>query len=142
MGDSFYTCEFQSTLKEMGKVLPCALECLEKNGWITAEQSFYARLCLEEALINAITHGNGRDPERKVLIEMFDEGECCRIRVIDEGQGFELAAVPKRAVDDLGGRGLLLIKSFMKDVCYDQEERCLYMILPKKGLGKGGETNE
>ena len=84
---------------------------------------FSVRLALEEALVNAIKHGNGMDPEKSVYVECCVDAERVRIVIRDEGEGFEPADVPDPTAEENlerpCGRGIMLMKSFMDFVEYD-----------------------
>jgi len=126
----------------MGPALEGALSALRKHGWVDDSQLFYAHLCLEEALVNAITHGNHCDPKRKVRLEMAEEEGACVIRVWDEGRGFSVTEVPPPDCESEGGRGLCLIEYCMDDVYYDEREHCLVMRMGRKTLSKGVSNHE
>lgn len=136
----FYSAEFASTLDVLGDAIQDALEALMEDGWIDDDQVFYARLCLEEALVNAITHGNQSDNSRKVRIEMAQEAksDMCCIRVCDEGPGFKPEDIHLPSGTALNGRGVCLIRHCMESVKYDAKHHCLEMRMRRKGLCRGG----
>ena len=84
---------------------------------------FAVRLALEEALSNAIKHGNQLDPDKKVTVKFYVEPEKIQIIITDQGQGFDPTAVPDPTTDehleDPSGRGITLILAYMDDVAYN-----------------------
>jgi serine/threonine-protein kinase RsbW len=80
------------------------------------------QLALQEALVNAVKHGNADDRAKRIQIDYSVTATEVRIRIADEGSGFDPAAVPDpTAPENLftpGGRGLLLIRKFMSRVEY------------------------
>lgn len=127
----------------MPEAVEDALASLAEHGWIEGEEEFYARLCLEEAMVNAITHANGEDPGRRVQLRLYDEGAQCRIEVQDEGTGeFSPEAVPEPDPAQLRGRGLKLIRYFMNHVDYSQEDRVLTMRFRHNAFANGGNCYE
>ncbi len=84
---------------------------------------FGVRLALEEALVNAIKHGNGMDPDKQVHIDCRFEDDRVRIVIEDEGGGFDVEAVPDPTADENlekpGGRGIMLMRSFMSTIEYN-----------------------
>ncbi len=84
---------------------------------------FGVRLALEEALVNAIKHGNGMDPDKQVHIDCRFEVDRVRIVIEDEGGGFDVEAVPDPTSDENldkpGGRGIMLMRSFMSAIEYN-----------------------
>jgi serine/threonine-protein kinase RsbW len=81
---------------------------------------FGIRLALEEALVNAIKHGNQMDEGKRVyvryriLLERFDVG------VTDEGPGYDPGDVPdplsEENLERPSGRGLFLMRHYMTEV--------------------------
>jgi len=130
-----------SDLSQMSATIRGALSVLEEHGWLKADGQFELHLCLEEALVNAINHGNRGNPGLSVSIEILEKDGTCCIRVHDEGAGFHPAEVPEPDASTEGGRGICLIKHFMDSVKYIPELQCLEMCFRKKGC-KGAKTNE
>jgi len=81
---------------------------------------FAIRLAVEEALVNAIKHGNGSDPGKKVRIDYEIDMERVRIRIEDEGPGFDPGTVPDPTdpeyLERPCGRGLMLMRHYMSGV--------------------------
>lgn len=128
MKNRFFSKEFSSTTASVGEALTEALGVLHERGWCTDEDNFCVRLCIEEALVNAVVHGNKNEPKRIVRIDMFEDGDCCRIRVRDEGEGFNPESVSMPGLDQMGGRGVCLIKHYMDDVQFNCGDHCLEMV--------------
>lgn len=95
---------------------------MEANAW-PMRDCFGVRLALEEALVNAIKHGNRMDPDKKVYIACELSTDEIRIVIEDQGEGFKIEEVPDPTEDDNlekpGGRGIMLIRSFMTEVGYN-----------------------
>jgi serine/threonine-protein kinase RsbW len=83
---------------------------------------FSIKLALEEALVNAIKHGNQMDPDKNVHVSYSVTPERFDIRIVDEGPGFNPDDVPDPTLPEnlerCCGRGLLLIRKFMTEVSY------------------------
>jgi serine/threonine-protein kinase RsbW len=83
---------------------------------------FSIRLALEEALVNAIKHGNQLDPAKKVHIACGFRHDRFEIAIADEGPGFNPEEVPdplcEENLERPCGRGLFLIRHYMTDVTY------------------------
>lgn len=138
----FFCEEFPSSLDRVGEILERALASLRQEDWTAPDQEFYARLCLEEALVNAVKHGNHNDCGRQIRLVMTERNNCCEIRVYDEGQGFVPEDILKPSPHEPGGRGVCLIRYCMGNVTYDRSEGCLIMTMAREGLCKGGQGNE
>jgi serine/threonine-protein kinase RsbW len=85
---------------------------------------FGVRLALEEALVNAIKHGNGLDPNKQVHVVCQISAEKVRIVIEDEGDGFRPQDVPDPTEDENlekpCGRGIMLMKAFLSVVEYNE----------------------
>jgi serine/threonine-protein kinase RsbW len=85
---------------------------------------FGVRLALEEALVNAIKHGNGLDPNKEVQVTCQISQEKVRVVIEDEGPGFRLQDVPDPTEDENlekpGGRGIMLMRAFLSVVEYNE----------------------
>jgi serine/threonine-protein kinase RsbW len=92
---------------------------------------FAIKLALEEALVNAIKHGNRMDRTKKISISYRICSDKFEIRIIDEGKGFNPKDVPDPlAAENLErpcGRGLLLMRHYMTEVVYDPPGNRLFM---------------
>lgn len=78
---------------------------------------FSVRLALEEALANAVKHGNCRDESKKFNVRCQANSEQIEIEVCDEGSGFTQEQIPSPTDGDgllnANGRGLALMERFM-----------------------------
>ena len=72
---------------------------LEKRQY-TSRDVFGVRLSLEEAITNAIRHGNGNDKSLDVLISCEITDDLLRVEVEDQGPGFKPDAVPDPTADE------------------------------------------
>ena len=95
------------------------LDELRRQDW-EEKDVFGVHLAVEEALVNAIKHGNQEDPAKLVMVQTHVSATVVKIEVTDEGGGFDPEAVPDPTDDENleapSGRGLMLMKSFMSSV--------------------------
>jgi serine/threonine-protein kinase RsbW len=108
---------------------------------------FAIHLALEEAFINAVKHGNKMDPEKEIKIKYSVAPEKIEISMADEGQGFNPNVVPDPRYGEnlykIGGRGLLLMRSYMDTVEFNKRGNRVRMVRykerpnPKKTESKG-----
>jgi len=103
-------------------VLEELLNRLENEPW-TSRDMFGIRLALEEAVVNAIKHGNRLDPDKTVHVICRSTEDKIWIQVSDQGPGFDPEAVPDCRDDDRidvpNGRGIMLMRNFMSRVEYN-----------------------
>ena len=120
-----------NTLEQGYRVADALLESLQGKGYSEATV-FAVRLAIEEALNNAIRHGNAMDPAKtaELVYEVTDERVDIRIR--DEGPGFNYQDVPDPTLDENldkpTGRGLMLIRAYMDTVEYNEKGNELHMV--------------
>ena len=92
----------------------------------------HMQLALEEAIINAIKHGN-REDEDKVVKIVCDLGpDRAKVVIRDQGEGFDPEDVPdptaEENLDKASGRGILLMRSFMTELSYADGGRQLTLV--------------
>ncbi|MGB7160091.1 MAG: ATP-binding protein [Tepidisphaeraceae bacterium] len=107
------------------------LDAVEKAGF-NSQSTFAIKLALEEALINAIKHGNKLDLKKSVHIEASVSPNVTEITIEDEGPGFERSSVPdptlEENLDKCSGRGILLMEAYMNRVEWSRGGRRVHMV--------------
>ena len=112
------------------------------EGWdLNEETNHWILMALREALANAIKHGNGQDLAKRVHLEMEVKDHMLRIRIRDEGTGFD----PGKVVDPLApenrlktsGRGIFYMKTFMDEVRFSRADGGGMEIVLTKDLTQG-----
>lgn len=100
------------------------LEAMGERGWSPTEM-FRVQLAYEEAIVNAIRHGNRFAEDKTVDVIMQCDGEEILIQITDMGQGFDPSTIPDPRDEDRlevpGGRGVMLINELMSQVCYNEQ---------------------
>lgn len=83
----------------------------------------YANLmtCLNEAITNAIYHGNKQDPDKKVFVNLeVVNNKRLMFTIADEGNGFDFTNIPDPTnlenLEKLTGRGVYIMKR-LADQC-------------------------
>lgn len=127
-----------SELTQIPQVQKAILDQVTACGY-TEDTIFAIRLAVEEALSNAIRHGNCGDPAKKVTVEFTVTPERTEIRICDEGCGFEPEALPDPTLDENlcrpHGRGVMLMHAYMNEVRFNQRGNCVTMVkIPEKGV--------
>jgi len=84
---------------------------------------FAIHLAAEEAIVNAIVHGNRLDEAKKVHVSCEVSREHVLLEITDEGDGFDPAQVPDCTLEERlsvpSGRGVMLMRSFMTRIAYN-----------------------
>lgn len=115
-----------SDLSAATEVQRAIMDAVAAHGY--SENGIFAiKLSLEEALVNAIKHGNKLDPKKRVRVQANVDDKQCEIVIEDQGPGFDRAKVPDPTADEnltkCSGRGLLLIEAYMTSVQYSKGGR-------------------
>jgi serine/threonine-protein kinase RsbW len=104
------------------------------------KEIFGIRLALEEAIVNAIKHGNQMDRGKSVQVRyriLVDRFEAV---VIDEGPGYNPIDLPDPLAEEnlerASGRGLFLIKHYMTDVTIHPPGNRVAMCKMRNGNGR------
>lgn len=118
--------------KDIGhQVIEELLAALTEAGWDGGE-FFHVQMAVEEAMINAITHGNQEADDKLVEIEFKVAVEAAYIRLKDEGEGFCPSELPDPRDDDhlecTNGRGVMLMKEMMSEVSFNESGNEVIMV--------------
>lgn len=119
-----------SELAHGSRVLEEIIERLEGHEW-TSHDVYSVRLALDEAIVNAIKHGNCLDEKKCVRIACKLSPQGLWVEITDEGPGFKPEEVPDCTCDENlevpSGRGLMLMRCFMSRVEFSQQGNCVTM---------------
>jgi serine/threonine-protein kinase RsbW len=98
------------------------------------------RVGLTEALANAMLYGNGRDPSKRVKVEVAFQGSTITARVTDEGAGFNPRHLPDPTcpanILKAEGRGIFLMRKLLDEVYFNDRGNCVTLVLrlpPSRG---------
>jgi serine/threonine-protein kinase RsbW len=138
VSEAYFSEVFPSDFESMAAAIERTVLAMRAHGNMDAVAESRIRLCIEEALVNAIRHGNQCDPSRSVLIAAAEEDGLYAIRVCDEGRGFHPGCITVPEAERLGGRGLCLIRHYMDEVEFIPDEGCLVMRF-RPGVMKEGD---
>lgn len=98
---------------------------------------FAVKMALEEALVNAIKHGNQMDAAKVVTVEYLVRPERFDVRITDQGAGFDPDDVPDPTdpdnIERPCGRGLLLIRYYMTEVAFHDKGSTIAMSKLRNG---------
>jgi serine/threonine-protein kinase RsbW len=104
------------------RIMEELLDQLASHGWPQADV-FAIHLAVEEAITNAIVHGNKLDESKTVHVACCVSPELVRIEVTDQGPGFDPKSIPdctlEERLDVPNGRGVMLMRSFMTRLEYN-----------------------
>ncbi len=112
-------------------MIDAVLEALVGPGYLGDDDEPMLAICLDEAIANAIRHGNKQDRERPVDLRVFLDEERWFVVIDDQGAGFDPGAVPD-PTSDAGlmaesGRGLRIMNAWLDQLTYFRDGRTILM---------------
>jgi serine/threonine-protein kinase RsbW len=119
--------EIRSTLESLDLVQTVTEDIAREFGF-DEDAVHWMSVAVRESVVNAITHGNQRDPDKLVFIDYTadraTEPQELVVRVRDQGHGFDPDEIgdplaPENVLKS-GGRGIFLIRQFMDDVALER----------------------
>ncbi len=128
---TFQVMTFPGDLRSARKAADAVLEEV-KTARYTVEAAFAIKLALEEAIINAIRHGNGSDPSKTITMRYAVSPRKCAIVICDQGSGFDPDQVPDctnaERLSLPHGRGIMLMRAYMNRVAYREHGAEVYLM--------------
>ncbi len=130
-----------STLQAVKSPEAEIMAALHRCGY-DADTIFAIKLAFEEAVTNAVKHGNHSDPSKRVFLRWYVDPDRVVLMVRDQGCGFCPAEVPDPTADENlerpSGRGIMLMQSYMTRVLYNPagNEVWMYKDNPARARGK------
>ena len=123
-------------LRLIGNLAEVVARTLENYSGDREDLAYHLNLVLTEAMVNAIEHCPSSKNGHPIRVCIYIEGKELHILVYDQGQGFDLEAVPAPDFNALNerGRGIYLIRSLMDKVAYRRTE-CGNVLEMHKKLG-------
>ncbi len=120
-------------LRLVGNIAELIAKELDQAGADRDALAYHLNLVLTEAMTNAIQYAPS-DPKNTVRICISIDNTDLLVRVYDQGQGFDLQAVPTPDFSELQerGRGIFFIRSLMDSVEYRRTESGNVLEMRKK----------
>ncbi|MHC4063482.1 MAG: ATP-binding protein [Planctomycetota bacterium] len=119
--DSLKVIEIPSTLSDAKKPEEIILREVIRCGY-SEDAAFAIKLALEEAMTNAVKHGNRNDDTKRIVVRYCVTPDRAVILVRDEGQGFSPDGVPDPTQPDRlplpNGRGIMLMRAYMTELLF------------------------
>jgi serine/threonine-protein kinase RsbW len=114
--------DFRSSF-ELVDLVQTVFETLADQVGFDSDSAHWMSVAIRESVTNAVRHGNKMDPSKRVTVRFEIDGPEFRIYVEDQGEGFDVAALPDPLAEEnllrANGRGIFFMKSFMDDVVYN-----------------------
>lgn len=130
---SRHVLELPNDLGAIERSVDFLLERCRDAGFDDGRLRLNLRVGVAEALANAMMYGNRRDPAKRVVLEAWCGRDEVRIRVTDEGRGFDPGTIPDPTLPDnrtrTCGRGVFLIRQLMDRVEFNDQGNSIEMFL-------------
>lgn len=98
-----------------------------------SDACFCLRLAMDEAIINAITHGNRKIEQKDVRIVALCDNDRIAITVQDEGDGFDQSALvdptQEPYLHKTSGRGVYLIQQFTHEIQFNEKGNAITFVI-------------
>jgi serine/threonine-protein kinase RsbW len=109
-----------------------SVDCAESEALEVARRSGFRETILEriglavhEIMMNAVVHGTGCNPHKKVVITISRTSDKLKIVIADEGKGFDPDHLPDPLCPEGllrgSGRGVYLARAFMDEFCVQRD---------------------
>jgi serine/threonine-protein kinase RsbW len=119
-----------SIIDHLHTVLNYLIERTTRLGLVQSTSNLF--VALDEAIANAIKHGNKSDPEKIVTIIAELTPSEATFTIIDQGDGFDLSNLPDPTDPEYimrpCGRGVMLIYHIMDEVRYNTRGNKVIMV--------------
>lgn len=126
-----FSVKIPSDTKYIRKVSAEIEDFLKSNG-VNEEAIFDIRLSIEEAVKNAIIHGNKNRKDAPVYITYSLKNGKFSAEIQDQGSGFNPGSLPDPTEGDnlykACGRGVFLIKKLMDEARYNNNGNKIFML--------------
>jgi len=109
-------CSLQKNISQVGKFI----EEICDDNYISYSYFGNIMLAIEEAVKNAIIHGNRENGNKQVTLTFQRKSNGLCFTIEDEGEGFNPLEIPNPLdSDDVKGTGIFLIRSLADKVSYN-----------------------
>ena len=106
------------------EIIRLLLDQLESTDW-PSKDVFGIHMAMEEAIMNAIRHGNQCAADKQVHVLIAISADQFYAKITDQGDGFDPSSIPDPTLDEnVGktcGRGVVLMKSFVDEIVYNKK---------------------
>jgi serine/threonine-protein kinase RsbW len=139
-GETILEIEVPSNLTFKAPLIFRLVNELATRGCIREEGKDQAELCFDEAITNAMVHGNRRDPSKKLRLSVFADAERWGVLLEDDGEGFDPRALPSPDSEESlmreSGRGILLMNHYLEELTFSERGNRVRMVGRRQGEAK------
>jgi len=111
--------QFESTLDSVDRAETLIMDAATAAGF-PEDDLHKIGMATRECMVNAVVHGNRYNANKSVHLQVSGAQDYLKIRITDQGEGFDPAALPDPLAEENllrhSGRGIFLIRAFMDEV--------------------------
>jgi len=111
--------QFESTLDSVDRADSLIMDAATAAGF-PEDDLHKIGMATRECMVNAVVHGNRYNANKTVHLQVSGAQDYLKIRITDQGEGFDPAALPNPLAEENllrhSGRGIFLIRAFMDEV--------------------------
>ena len=108
--------QFESTLDSVDRADSLIMDAATAAGF-PEDDLHKIGMATRECMVNAVVHGNRYNANKTVHLQVSGAQDYLKIRITDQGEGFDPAALPNPLAEENllrhSGRGIFLIRAFM-----------------------------
>ncbi len=114
----------ESSRETISRAADMLSSVIEEFG-LSDDAAFDIELAAEEAVANAVEHGNKSDPAKMVHVRCERKSDRITVVVCDEGEGFNPSQIPDPTLPENilkeHGRGIFIMRSLCDCVLYNEK---------------------
>lgn len=113
--------KYNSILSNRSLVVKEIINKINESGLQTEINDYELNLVLDEAITNAMEHGNNWDPKKDVNVNVCANNDYLCVNICDQGDGFSVSKIVKEKnlnenMLDLRGRGIKILSKLIEPV--------------------------
>ena len=123
LGIKLLKLEYKSTPNKRLPIINSIINSITTNKISVALKSNELFLILDEAITNAMEHGNKWNSNKKITVKVLSDNEYLYVDIGDQGNGFNSFSPEKKEKSTPGGRGIKIIKYFSDPIWNEKGNR-------------------
>jgi len=143
VGTVIHDVRVPSRLDLKPELIDTLVELLVGAGQINEDERQWLVLVLDEAVVNAMLHGNEGDPRLDIHVRLATQPDGWSLQIDDQGHGFSADAIPN--IDDPEslllehGRGIRLMREWLDSLTYHRGGASILM--RRRRCTPGGDSH-
>ena len=127
---------FSTSQNERTEVIQTVGTIIKSNRLVPVISDYELTLIVDEAVTNAMEHGNSWNPNKKVFVSVRTDGISLHVSIEDEGMGFDYAHYKSECEQNKlskRGRGVMILRHLCKPF-WGKSGREVILEIPLKSI--------